>query len=173
MPVDIRLPVAEDAGIFALRAAGIIVRPDSAEFLMVTNDTDDYWYTVGGAVEFGETAREALVREIREELGEELAIGELAAVEESFFGAGELRTGSRRAQTDWHQVTFSYWVDVPDGFDPVARSAASHGAVERLGWLGVDDLAAGAVVFPRFLPDVLAGRWQGVRHLVERGGRYV
>jgi len=172
MPVDIRLPVGDGGcDVFALGAAGIIV--EGSRLLMVTNDEVDYWYSVGGAVEFGESTREALAREIREELGADLEVGDLAAVEESFFSPVEERTGGRRASHTWHQVTLSYWVDVPNGFDPVARSTASHGEEERLGWLSAGDLAAGVTVFPVFFKDVLDGRWPGVRHYVERSGRYV
>ena len=42
---------------FRYRAAGIIIKDDAV--LMVGNDHNDYYYSVGGAVQLGETAEEA------------------------------------------------------------------------------------------------------------------
>ena len=44
-----------------------------------------HYYSVGGRVRFGESTREALIREIREELDLELKIKDLAIVQESFY----------------------------------------------------------------------------------------
>ena len=38
-------------------------------FLMVENDRFDHLYSVGGRIKFGETAEEAVVREVFEETG--------------------------------------------------------------------------------------------------------
>ncbi|WP_259748403.1 hypothetical protein [Lactococcus lactis] len=45
---------------FRYRAAGIIIKDDAV--LMVGNDHNDYYYSVGGAVQLGETAEEACLR---------------------------------------------------------------------------------------------------------------
>jgi len=156
-------------GVFALRVAAIIVRrptsdPADSRLLVATNDTTDLLYSVGGAVAFGETVREALAREIREETGADLPIGQLAAVEQAFFRGHD--------RQNWHQVTFCYWVDVSADFEPVCGSTGRNGEPERLRWIGAADLTDDVGLFPALLRETLAGRWRGVRQYVERNGKY-
>ena len=56
--------VACDDGILNIRVGAIIMK--DGKILMVGNDRD-YLYSVGGRVKFGETAEEAVAREIKEE----------------------------------------------------------------------------------------------------------
>ena len=53
--------VACDDGILNIRVGAIIMK--KGKILMVGNDRD-YLYSVGGRVKFGETAEEAVVREV-------------------------------------------------------------------------------------------------------------
>ena len=50
-----------------MRAAAIIVENDCA--LFACNETDDYFYSIGGGVHHGETAEDAVLREVFEETG--------------------------------------------------------------------------------------------------------
>ncbi len=60
------------------KIAAIILENDHGEFLLYLRDNKpgipfpDHWDLIGGHVEDGETPEEALVREVREELGIEL-----------------------------------------------------------------------------------------------------
>jgi len=151
--------------VFELRAAAIIVRrptgdPADARLLMATNPTCDYAYSIGGAVEFGETTEEAIAREVCEETGTRLAIGPLAAIEQVMYTEGG---------RDWHGVAHHYWVDVPDDFKPTGTSTGWEGAVETVRWLSLADLDA-TTFYPACYRDALLGRWAGVRYFVERDG---
>ena len=60
---DLCIDVA--GGVVNIRAGAIIMK--DGKFLMAGNPRSDYLYSVGGRVRFGETAAEAVVREVREE----------------------------------------------------------------------------------------------------------
>jgi len=158
---DLRYSSAD--GVFELRAAGIIVRrptsnPADARVLMVTSTANDYAYSVGGAVEFGETLREAAAREIFEETGAPLPVGDLAAVEQLVF------TEEGRV---WHVVAYHYWVDVPDDFIPAEHFAEREGVSATLRWLSASDLHR-MTFYPACYADALNACWDGVRYFVER-----
>ena len=58
---------------------------------MVENDRFDHLYSVGGRIKFGETAEEAVVREVFEETGREMGIDRLGFIHENFFPGDSLK----------------------------------------------------------------------------------
>ena len=79
---DMSVP-CED-GMINLRVGAIIMR--DGKFLMVGNNIrPQYLYSVGGRIKFGETAEEAVKREVFEETGYELEIDRLGFVHENYF----------------------------------------------------------------------------------------
>jgi len=76
---------------FNYRVGAIII--DSGEILMVRNSGASHYYTVGGRIQFGESAQEAVLREAFEETQINLEIDKIAYVHENFFtmrDSGEL-----------------------------------------------------------------------------------
>ena len=68
---------------FRYRAAAIIVEDNHV--LFAGNELDDYYYSIGGAVHIGETAEDAVKREVYEETGVSYEIDHLAVIHENFF----------------------------------------------------------------------------------------
>ena len=73
-----------DKNWFRYRAAAIIIEDDCV--LFAGNSNEDYYYSVGGGVHMGETAEEAVLREVYEETGVHYEIDHLAVIHENFFG---------------------------------------------------------------------------------------
>lgn len=62
-------------------AAGALIRNDAGEILLVKPTYKEGWEIPGGYVEPGESPKAACEREIREELGLDLEVGQLAVVD--------------------------------------------------------------------------------------------
>ena len=67
------------ATVFGVRATALILQNRK---LLVTKDKGKY-YTIGGAIQVNESTEDAVVREVREELGVRAQAGQLAFVVEN------------------------------------------------------------------------------------------
>ena len=155
MGSDLTLPV--DGGLFNLRVGAIIQR--DGKFLMVKNENHPYCYSVGGRIRFGETAEQAVVREVEEETGIRLEIDRLGFVEENFFYGDSPWNLGRLI----YELDFYFYMKTPPGFFPVCRSLAENGVPERLEWVGPE---TEMTIYPAFFRTELADPKPYVRHIV-------
>lgn len=72
---------------FNYRVAGIALRAN--QVLLNRAEDQSFWFLPGGRVEMGETAIEALRREMQEEVQAEVEVGRLLWINENFFKGGE------------------------------------------------------------------------------------
>jgi len=151
-------------GIINIRVGAVIIK--DGRFLMVKSDAFDYVYSVGGRVKFGETAEEAIVREVEEETGTRLEIDRLGFVLECYF-TGD--SGPAKGKLVYEPSLYFY-MKVPEDFDPVCCSEASDGSPEYLEWIPIGD---GRKMFPAFFSEELKHPEFTVKHFVsdERQGR--
>lgn len=87
---------------FRLRAAAIII--ENGEVLFATNTAEKYYYSIGGAIELGETAEHAVCREVMEETGVPYEIDRLVFVQELFFK----RNDGMLKGLNCHEITFFF-----------------------------------------------------------------
>lgn len=108
-----------------------------------------FWVPIGGRVEFGETTRDAIAREVREELDAEVRRLRLLGVLENIFTFGG---------AEGHEIVFVY-----DGeFSDRSRYAATAvGGIESNGqefvarWIDPRDPDGGRPVYPDGLTELL------------------
>ena len=143
---------------FRYRAAAVIVEDGCV--LFAENDRDNYLYSVGGAVKMGETAEEAVQREVFEETGVHYEIDRLVFIHENFFeGEGSL------PELHCHEVAF-YFLMKPRGTRELdSHSTTSGGLQERMVWVPIEELG-NYRHFPDFLGEKLKNPKPGIEHIV-------
>lgn len=100
---------------FSYRISALIVQ-NGRILLQCPVGTSDYAF-IGGHVAFGETTKETLVREIREEIHADAVIGDLTAVGEVFIDWGRLPDGTLR---HCHQIGLYFLATVDESQLPAA-----------------------------------------------------
>lgn len=83
---------------FGVRSSALIVRD---EMIYLAKSPEGEYYTIGGAIQFGEPTEDAVKREIKEEVGIDVKVERLAFVVENHF---------RLKARDFHQIEFHYLV---------------------------------------------------------------
>ena len=101
---------------------------------MVGNDRD-YLYSVGGRVKFGETAEEAVVREVLEETGVQMEIDRLGFVHENYF-YGDVPSNRNKLI---YEISLFFYMKVPDAFAPISESFMEDNSKEHLVWASLDE----------------------------------
>ncbi|UUV30584.1 NUDIX domain-containing protein [Amycolatopsis roodepoortensis] len=134
-------------------ALGVIRR---GEDLLVFEGRDHtkgvtYHRPLGGGIEFGETAAEALHREFQEELAAELTSVEQIAVLENVY-TYEGRPG--------HEIVFLFTADLTDkAFYERDEVGVVLDEGARVHWLPMADVASGkAILYPDGLADLLSAQ---------------
>lgn len=153
------LCVKLDDGILNIRVGAIIMKDD--KFLMVENDRFDHLYSVGGRIKFGETAEEAVVREVFEETGVKMEVDRLGFVHENFFPGDSLVKKGNIV----HEISFFFYMKVPADFEPVCNSFTEDGLKERLVWIKADHQKK---YYPEFFRTELKNSSETVKHFVTR-----
>ena len=125
--------VACDAGILNIRVGAIIMK--DSKILMIGNEKVDYLYSVGGRIKFGETAEEAIIREVFEETGVKMEIERLGFVHENYFyGDASSNLGKLI-----YEISFYFYMRVPSDFAPIGESFTEDNSKEHLRWVALDE----------------------------------
>lgn len=143
---------------FRYRAAAIIV--EDGYVLFAKNEIDDYLYSIGGAVHMGETAEDAVKREVFEETGVEYEVDYLAVIHENFFNNNR---GSLE-DMDCHEISL-YFMMKPRGTKQLHSESYVMGVKETMHWISIDELSK-CKAFPTFMKAYLQSEHCGIEHII-------
>ena len=141
----------EESKMFYYRVGAIIIEDNHV--LMIKIDSVDYLYSIGGVVNHGETAEEAVLREIQEETGVDYEIERPVFVYENIFSESDKY---------FHGIEL-FFLMKPRGTREglVCKSHGMDGAKESLHWLPLNEMAE-MKLFPEFFKTRLHSLPSGI-----------
>lgn len=139
---DLCVPCGE--GLLNVRV-GAIIRKDG-RVLMVKSNLGDYCYSVGGRIKFGETAEQAVVREVYEETGVKMTVDRLGYVNEVYF----FNDNPKRYGEPVYELAFYFYMNVPEDF--ALTSDHLGDGVEKFMWVAPDEPVT---LYPNFMREAL------------------
>jgi len=149
----------EDNKWFRYRAAAIIIENDCV--LLASNETADYFYSVGGGVHMGETAQDAILREVFEETGVKYEIDRLAFIHENFFREDSVES---LKGLDCHEVAF-YFLMKPRGTQEINSKSYCPDGREYMNWIPISNLK-NLKAYPTFFAEKLINLSDKIEHIV-------
>lgn len=144
-------------GLINIRVGAIIMK--DGKLLMVGNQRSDYLYSVGGRIKFGETAEQAVVREVFEETGTKMDIDRLGFIHENYF-YGDAPTNFGKLI---YEISFFFYMKIPQNFEPECNSSTEDDSREYLKWISPD---SGQKIYPEFFKTELQTFQSQVRHII-------
>ena len=147
-----------DNGLLNIRVGAIIMKND--KILMVGNmKRTEYLYSVGGRIKFGETAEEAVKREVFEETGIRMEVERLGFIHENYF-YGDADTNRGKLI---YEISFFFYMKVPEDFEPISQSFTEDNHAEFLEWITLD---SSKKFYPDFFRTELLQPEPGVKHFI-------
>lgn len=141
------------------RSAGVLIRNNK---ILVQRDKDGSEYALpGGHVKIGESSRDALVREYREETGADVICERLIWTEECFWEWNKKLTNT---------IAFYYLInlrndkDIPDNGGFVSQKDNCNVV---LGWLPLDELKT-LTIYPSFLKEKVLDISDHTEHFITK-----
>ena len=142
---------------FRYRAAAIII--ENGHVLFAGNERESYYYSIGGGVHIGESAEEAVKREVLEETGVEYEVERLAFIHENFFDGDGTLEGR-----EGHEIAL-YFLMKPRGTQELNSNSYTQGVKENMYWLPIDKLNEYRA-YPTFFREKLKDLKNEIQHII-------
>ena len=142
---------------FRYRAAAIII--ENGHVLFAGNERESYYYSIGGGVHIGDSAEEAVKREVLEETGVEYEVERLAFIHENFFDGDGTLEGR-----ECHEIAL-YFLMKPRGTQELNSNSYTQGVKENMYWLPIDKLNEYRA-YPTFFREKLKDLKNEIQHII-------
>ena len=162
----------KDDYVFVYRVAGVAIHDN--KLLVHKSILDDFWSLPGGRCEFLEISKDALTREMKEEIGVDIKIIRPLYFVENFFNFME---------KDYHELSIFYLMEFPPDSKLVFENDTFHGKERALGtenddfygeeldlifkWVDIDELES-LRLYPLFLRKSLQNIKAFPEHIINR-----
>lgn len=151
--MDFRTTVEKQ--VFGVRVSALIIKDEQ---IYLAKSPQDQYYLVGGVILVNEETEEAIKREVKEELGIDVLVNQLAFVVENHFNL---------ENKQYHQIEFLYRVTPQSQLNTTIIEDSQERTCH---WVLLDDLDK-IDLNPAFLKEELAN-WQGqVKHIIHKEER--
>lgn len=144
---------------FKFRASGLIIKNNKV--LVVEMDNNGYYCLPGGYVEIGETTEEAVVRELKEEIGKDVRILGYLGMVENYFTTKSLRR--------MHEVSCYYLMELVEDVPTEDFSLIENdkGYIVKLDfkWIDISEID-NYIIKPSFLKDLVKQPYLEFKHLI-------
>lgn len=151
------LTLRTEMGLFNHRVAAVIVHNN--KLLAQKNVKTNEYYLPGGRINYGESSEEAIIREIREELGVTVIDYRSLWINECFF----VDSGTR-----FHEVGIYYLVNLEntefDHYESVFELTEGS-RVNTYEWLDIDSLESIAL-YPLFVKTEIKNSDKSLKHII-------
>lgn len=148
------LTLTTNTGFFNYRVGAVILFEDK---ILMVKDPHGYYYSVGGRVHFGEFSEEAILREVREEIGISLEIDRLAFIHKNFF------TADFAENLPFHEIALFYLMKPSQHLQHFEKT----GLNPSLFWLPIKELSQ-LNVYPDFFQTELADLSKACKHFLTK-----
>ena len=146
----ISLPVGD--ALFNYRVAGVAIL--NGKVLLHKTPSDKFWSLPGGRAELFEFSKNTLIREMMEETGLDVTVGEMLWVSENFFVYNSIKH---------HEIGFYFTMEIHE-LENQSDFLGKEGSEDLLfKWINVSELHT-IKVYPEFIAGQLSGNAEPARN---------
>lgn len=138
------ISLAIDGALFNYRVAGVAIL--DGKVLLHKTPADKFWSLPGGRASLFEFSKDTLVREMQEETGMDVRVGEMLWVSENFFVYNDIRH---------HELGFYYQMEIPSLKDQNDFTGVEGDGELLFKWHPVEEIPT-IKIYPEFLATELA-----------------